>query len=183
MTLINKFKNTLKESKNNYYHIRDWVSKFVPYDYDEYGYDYDELIDFTRFIIKKLIKFDFSLKVKSELGIYLTLLEKIEIDFLHKYFSNHHIINLFVNLIRNTEDDSANRDVILFFIRNIYIKSQKHKSFCTLFHEKLSLILFDMCGDDCVLNLLNIMAKNDEYINDFCETYFDTIKYVMKVQA
>ena len=91
MTTINEFKNALKESKNKYYYLRDWVTNFETYDYDV-----DELIDFTRFFIKKLIKFDFSLDVKFELGIYLDLLEKIEIDFIYDaHFSNHRIINLF----------------------------------------------------------------------------------------
>ena len=178
MSLIDEFKNILKKSKKEYCHIRDWVSDFKSYDYDD-----DELIDFTRFIIKKLIKFNFSLKVKIELNLCLTLFEKIRIQFYYAHFSNHHIINLFVNLIRNTEDNSSNRDIILFFIRNSYIKLQIYENFCSIFHEKLSLILFNICQYDCVLDLLNIMAKNDEYINDFCETYFDTIKYVMKVQA
>lgn len=178
MSLIDEFKNTLKESKKEYCHIRDWVSDFESYDYDE-----DELIDFTRFIIKKLIKFNFKLNFNFELNLCLTLLEKIRIHFIYEHFSNHHIINLFMSLIRKTKDDSSNRDVILFFISNNYIKLQIYKDFCSLFHEKLSLILCNMCGNDFVLDLLNIMAKNDEYINDFCETYFDTIKYVMNVQA
>ncbi len=88
-----------------------------------------------------------------------------------------------MSLIRNTKDKSSNRDVILFFIRNNYIKLQKHKNFCSLFHEKLSLILCNMCGDDCVLDLLSIMAENDKYIDEFIKKYIDTIKYVKYIQA